>query len=88
MVYISELLVSQIKEAESAQRVKLIIEDSLSNFKGRPGNGHIEKKYTRNILMALKYYREHELETKHIVNINIAIDIFEKLHAQGKESLL
>jgi hypothetical protein len=88
MVYSSELLVNQIKEADSEQTLQSIIADSVSDFKGRSANGCIDKKYTRNILMTLKYYKGNEIEDRHIANIDLAIHIFKKLHAEGRENLL
>jgi hypothetical protein len=86
MVYISETIINRVKEAGSAQEVRRIIENAIPGLKIRPESGQIDKKYTRNILMALKHHKKQELEPRALDNINVAVDVFRKLHEQGTEN--
>lgn len=87
MVYISETIVSRVKEARSAEEVRTIIDNAIPRLKIRSDSARIDKKYTRNILMALKHYKKLELEPRALDNINVALEVFKKLHDQGAENL-
>jgi hypothetical protein len=63
MVYISETIINQVKDAKNEEEVKTIIDKCISGLRIKHENGRIDKKYTRNILVALKYYRTKESET-------------------------
>ena len=87
MVYISEEIIRQVKEAESEQGVRVIIDKYTSGLKIKSENGRIDKKYTQNILVALQYCKTKESEPRALRNISIAIEIIQKLHAQGAENV-
>lgn len=87
MVYISETIINQVKGAKSEEEIRAIIDKCISGLKIKHENGRIDKKYTRNILVTLKYYKAKESEPGTLSNINVAIEIAKKMHAQGTEGL-
>lgn len=87
MVYISETIINEVREAKNDQEIRQIIDKCVLGLKGKNGSGRIDKKYTRNILMALKYYKSKEIEASALENVTAAIDIVKNLHAQGTENL-
>jgi hypothetical protein len=87
MVYISETIVDRVKEAKNEQELSLIIDQYTSGLKIKSKNGRIDKKYTRNILVALKYRKTQQSEPGALSNINRAIEIIKELHAQATENV-
>lgn len=88
MVYISEIFIEQIRKAKGSIEVLALIEECLAEFKARRGDVRIDKRYTRNILMSLKYYKAKESDAKALENIDAAIEIVKKMHANGTENIL
>ena len=87
MVYISETIINQVKNAKSEEEVRVVIDKCISGLKIKQENGRIDKKYTRNILVALKYYKTKESSPGTLSNINVAIEVIKKLHTQAMEDL-
>jgi hypothetical protein len=87
MVYISETIVDQVKGAQNDQELNFIIDHYTSGLKSKSKNGRIDRKYTRNILVALKYRKTQESNPGALNNINRAIEIIKTLHAQATENV-
>jgi hypothetical protein len=86
MVYIGEIMINKVKAAGSVEEVKLIVDKYLAWLKAVNHHGIIDKKYTRNILVALKYHKSVEFDEHVLRNVVTAIDVVKKLHAQGTET--
>jgi hypothetical protein len=87
MVYTSHVIVNKIREANSTQDVRIVIENWRQSLRTSMEDNRIDRKYTMDILMALRYNKLKESNMKSIDNFKLAIDILKKLHSEGRENL-
>jgi hypothetical protein len=86
MIYTSQVIINRIREAATAQQVLEVIEDWKQSLRFSADGNRIDRKYTMDILMAIKYHKSKESNTKSVDNLNVAIDILRKLHSEGHEN--
>lgn len=87
MVYASEFIVNQVRQAENEAALKAVLDDFLFQSKRGTRKDRIDRKYTRDVLMALKYHRAREKDEKAIAKLSMAITFFLKVHEQATENL-
>lgn len=88
MVYTSDSFIKQIKDARDSQEVRVLIQKCMAEFRLKSDNVRIDRKYTRNILLSLNYYKTKESKPEALANINAAIEMVKKIHEDGTENIL
>ena len=87
MVDFSYEVISQIKDAVDNNHVKSIVEKSLDTLAARNGIFNSKRKFTMNMVMALRFVREEGLNAKASANISHAIEVFEALRKKDYSNL-
>ena len=87
MVDFSYEVISQIKDAVDSTHVKSIVEKSLDTLAARKGIFSSKRRYTMNMVMALRFVREEGLNAKASANISHAIEVFEALRKKDYSNL-
>ncbi|MBA4056776.1 MAG: hypothetical protein C0490_18830 [Marivirga sp.] len=80
MIYFRQTIINQIKSASNEKEVEKAINESLQRLRIKDVNGHIIQRFILGMGKALHHETTEKPSAKTLENINIAIDLFKKLH--------
>lgn len=88
MVYFNQMVIDEIITAANEQKVREIIDNSLSAYQGKNRNTFFVRMFLMNMTMDLEALNRHTLSSRAVENVDTAIQIFRTLHRQRHENIL